>query len=236
MTDSEMPASSPPHRDGPNLGILAVVALALTIAGLAISAALSGGAILASPFGAATDVAHRYHEFWLATRVSAWLQFGSAVPLGIYAATAYARLQRLGVRVPGPGIGFFGGTVAATMLMTSALTGWVLSRPEVTGDAALTQALSFFSFITGSAGFVVGMGLLIAGIAVPALILRLTPRWLAVAGLVIAALAELSFLAMIIEPLQFLFPIGRFLGLIWILLAGVLLPRRRVDVARKVEA
>ena len=236
MTDSEIPASSPPRHDGPNLGILAVVALALTVAGLAVGAALSGGAILASPFGAAADVAHRYHEFWLAARVSAWLQFGSAVPLGIYAATAYGRLQRLGVRVPGPGIGFFGGIVASTMLMTSALTEWVLSRPEITGDAPLTQALSFFAFITGSAGFVVGMGLLIAGIAVPALILRLTPRWLAVAGLVIAALAEVSFVAMVVEPLQFLFPIGRFLGLVWILLAGFLLPRKRVDVPRKAEA
>ena len=236
MTDTEPSDPSLPRHDGPNLGILAVVALALTLVGLAVGAALSGGAILASPFGATADVAHRFHEFWLATRVSAWLQFGSAVPLGIYAATAYARLQRLGVRVPGPGIGFFGGIVASTMLMTSALTQWVLSRPEITGDATLVQALNFFSFITGSVGFVVGMGLLIAGIAVPALILHLTPRWLAVAGIVLAALAELSFLAMVAEPLQFLFPIGRFLGLIWILLAGYLLPRRRVDVQRKVTA
>ena len=213
-----------------------MVVLALTLVGLVVGAALSGGAILASPFGASADVAHRYQEFWLATRVAAWLQFGSAVPLGIYAATVYARLQRLGVRVPGPGIGFFGGITASIMLMTSALTEWVLSRPEITGDAPLTQALSFFAFITGSVGFVVGIGLLIAGIAVPALILRLTPRWFAAAGLVIAALSELSFLAMVVEPLQFLFPIGRFLGLIWILVAGFLLPRRRVDVPRTVES
>ena len=213
-----------------------MVVLALTLVGLVVGAALSGGAILASPFGASADVAHRYQEFWLATRVAAWLQFGAAVPLGIYAATVYARLQRLGVRVPGPGIGFFGGITASIMLMTSALTEWVLSRPEITGDAPLTQALSFFAFITGSVGFVVGIGLLIAGIAVPALILRLTPRWFAAAGLVIAALSELSFLAMVVEPLQFLFPIGRFLGLIWILVAGFLLPRRRVDVPRTVES
>lgn len=236
MTDIETTTTSPPRREGPNLAILATVALALTLAGLAVGAALSGGAILASPFGAAADVAHRYHEFWLATRALTWLEFGSAVPLGIYAATVYARLQRLGVRVPGPGIGFFGGITASIMLMTSALAGWVLSRPEITGDATLTQALSFFSFATGSVGFVVGMGLLIAGIAVPALILRLTSRWIAVTGLAIAALAELSFLALVVEPLQFLFPVGRYLGLLWILVAGIALPRRRVDVSRKGES
>ena len=43
----------------------------------------------------------------------------------------------------------------------------------------------------------------------------------------IAFCAELSFLAMVLEPLQFLFPIGRFLGLLWLVLAGFLLPSTR---------
>ena len=68
------------------------------------------------------------------------------------------------------------------------------------------------------------MGLLVAGIAVPALILRLVPRWFAWAGLVIAALSELNFLAMMIEPLQLLLPVGRFGGLLWLAGAGFLLP------------
>ena len=56
--------------------------------------------------------------------------------------------------------------------------------PAIGGvGAGLTHALNFFSFITGSVGFVLGIGLLVAGIAVPALILRLLPRWLAWTGL-----------------------------------------------------
>jgi len=41
---------------------------------------------------------------------------------------------------------------------------------------------------------------------------------------VIAALSELSFLAMTIEPVQFLLPVGRFGGLLWLVGTGFLLP------------
>jgi hypothetical protein len=183
--------------------------------------------VVSSPFAATAVVAQRFQEFPLAIRISAWLEVGSAVPLGIAAATFYARQQRLGIRVPGPVIGLVGGAQSSIMLMFSGLAGWVLSRPEVTGDATLTHALSFLSFITGSVGFVLGLGLLVAGVAVPALVLRLVPRWFAWTGLVIAFCAELSFLAMVLEPLQFLFPIGRFLGLLWLVVAGFLLPSTR---------
>ena len=61
----------------------------------------------------------------------------------------------------------------------------------------------------------------------PALLLRLMPTWLCWIGLVIATLAELSFLTMVLEPLQFLIPIGRFGSLIWLVAAGFLLPKTR---------
>ena len=59
------------------------------------------------------------------------------------------------------------------------------------------------------------------------MILRLMPRWFVWAGLVIAALSELSFLAMTIEQLQFLLPVGRFGGFLWLVGAGFLLPHTR---------
>jgi hypothetical protein len=136
------------------------------------------------------------------------------------------------VRVPGPGIGFFGGITASILLMVSALGSYVLSRPDVSSDPTVALALTYFTFITGGVGFVTGMGLLVAGIAVPSLILHFVPRWLAWTGLVIAALAELSFLSMAIEPLQFLLPIGRFGGLLWLIAVGFLLPNDRREVPR----
>ncbi|XAS69117.1 hypothetical protein V3C33_07630 [Micrococcaceae bacterium Sec5.7] len=234
MTDVPLPRAGQMVRSGgPNPGILAVVSLGLTVAGLVTSAVMTGGQTFVSPFSAAAQVAAYFQENPDAVRLASTIQFGSAVPLGIYAATVYARQLRLGVRVPGPAIGFFGGMTAAVFLMLSALVGWLLSRPEITTDVTLTHALSFLAFIAGGVGYVVGMGLLIAGIAVPALILGLVPRWLAWTGLVIAALSELSFLSMAIEPVQFLLPIGRFGGLLWLVAAGFLLPQNRAAANRE---
>ncbi len=213
---------------GPNPGVLAVVALALTVVGIAVAVAMSGGAALASPFGTSSGaVLARVQEFWLPIRISAWIQVGAAVPLGVLTATLYARQQRLGIQVPGPAIGLFGGFLASGMLMLSGLVSWVLSRTDISIGAGLAHALNYLSFITGSVGFVIGVGLLIAGVAVPALILRLVPRWLAWTGLLIAVCSELSFLALVVEPLQFLFPIGRFGGLLWLVIVGFLLPKTR---------
>jgi hypothetical protein len=209
---------------GPPLGVLAVVSLALALAGVA--AAVVAGRAFASPF-APTGQPLDYDRHGIALRLSATLLFGSAVPLGIFAATAYTRLLRLGVHVPGPSIGFFGGVAASLMLMTAASAGWVLSHPEVGSDPAVTRALSLFAFLTGGVGYVVGLGLLVAGLAVPALVLRLTPRWLGWTGLAVAAVSEVSFLAMALPDLQLLLPVGRYAGLAWLVGIGFLLPTRR---------
>jgi hypothetical protein len=77
---------------------------------------------------------------------------------------------------------------------------------------------------------VVPLGLLVAGMAVPALIARLLPRWLAWAGLAVAAVAELSALSLLTPALDVTLPAGRFGGLLWIVAASVLLPRSRRDL------
>ena len=234
MTDLSPHRASPTTRaTGPNPGILAAVSLGLTVGGLLSSAILTGGQTFVSPFSPAGQIAAYFQDYPEAVRLASLFQFGSAVPLGIFAATVYARQLRLGVRVPGPAIGFFGGVSAAVFLMLSAGLVWVLSRPEITSDVTLTHALSFLAFITGGVTYVVSMGLLVAGIAVPALILRFVPRWLAWAGLVIAALSELSFLSMVLEPLQILLPVGRFGGLLWLIAVGFLLPRSRAAANRR---
>jgi hypothetical protein len=224
------PTSRRRGSGGPPLGILGIVHAGLFLLALLLGLLLSGAGVFLSPFAGTAAVAAHAHTDWAAIRVGAMLQFGSAVPLGIYAATAFARLQRLGVRVPGPAIGFAGGLTAAILLMVSALAGYLLSRPELTADPRLALTFSFLAFAAGGVGYVVGLGLLIAGMAVPGVILGLFPRWLAWVGLVVAALAELSFLSLAVEPLQFLLPIGRFVGMAWLIAAGFLLPVDRRDV------
>ncbi|GAA0980339.1 hypothetical protein GCM10009555_046620 [Acrocarpospora macrocephala] len=233
LSSTDLVAAGPRRAGGPHPGLLALISLALFLAGLIVGAAMSGGAALGSPFAETSDVVARFADHSSAVRVLALFQFGSAVPLGIYAATVYARQLRLGIRVPGPAIGLYGGITASLLLLISSMTTWVLSRPEVSVDGALTHALAYLSFITGGVGYVVGLGLLVAGLAVPALILKLVPAWLAWTGLVIAALSELSFVSMVVEPLQVLLPIGRFGGAIWLIIVGFLLPQTRAAANRE---
>src|SRR5690606_3710140 len=163
-----------------------------------------------SPFDGTGTVAGFFADHGFAARFGAMLQLGSAIPLGIYSATVYARQQRLGIRVPGPGIGLFGGTAAAILLAVSAIVTWTQGQEVVSANPELTHALAYVSFAAGGFAHVLGLGLLVAGIAVPGLLLRLVPGWFAWAGLILAGLAELSFLTMTLEPLAFLIPIGRF--------------------------
>lgn len=229
---------------GPPLGWLAVVSLGLLVAGLISSAALGGP--VPSQFDSAASIQHYFLAHPGAVKASGTLAFASSVPLAIYAATASARLRQLGVTAPGATIALAGGLLSAGALGLSGLLQWTLSRPAVRGDAALVRALHDMSFLTGGPAHIVALGLLIAGIAVPSLILGLLPRALAWAGLVIATIAELGALVLIWPSLALVLPIARFPGLIWLIVAGFLLPhlrprRSRVDghqptVAQEVHA
>jgi hypothetical protein len=155
--------------------------------------------------------------------------FAASVPLGIYAATMYARLLRLGIRVPGPNISFFGGVTASILGAASGLISWAQGRAEDL-PTPVDHLMTDVSFAFGGVGMVGGLGLLIAGIAVPSIILRLVPRWLAWSGLALAAIGEISFLALIWSGFDALLPITRFLGLIWLAAVGFRLPLSLHDV------
>ena len=204
--------------------LLAVISLGLLLGGLASGVALGG--MMPLPFGADSAIAAYVRAEPVAAQAIAVGVFASSVPLAIYAATASARLRQLGVTAPGATIALAGGVLAAGALGLSGLLAWTLSRPEVSTDNALVRALYYLVFLTGGPAHVVTLGLLVAGMAVPSLILRLLPRPVALAGLMIAVLAELTTLVLVWPALAFLLPIARFGALIWMVLAGALLPLR----------
>lgn len=207
---------------------LAAISLVLLLAGLVVGVVRAGG-VMPLPYGSATEIQDyvaRHHAAAVALAVGT---FGSSIPLAIYAATASARLRQLGITAPGATIALAGGLLASTGLALSSLTTWTLSRPEVTSDAALVRALYYLTYLTGGPWHVVTLGLLIAGIAVPGLIVRLMPLPVAWTGLVIAGIAELTTLVLIWPGLSPLLPLARFTGLIWLIVAGALLPLRRLN-------
>jgi hypothetical protein len=212
----------PRSQGGPPLGVLALVSLLLLIAGLVASAALGG--TFPSPFGdPATIQAYFSHEPD-AVRTASVLLFGSSVPLVIYAATVCVRLRQLGMTAPGSAIALAGGVLAGGALASSGLLQWTLASSGVRDFEPVVRALQDLTFLSGGPAHVVFLGLLIAGIATPGLLLGLIPRPLAWAGLVIAGLAELSFFTLAWPALGLLVPLARFPGLLWLVAVGFLLP------------
>jgi hypothetical protein len=219
MNDSLVDQSRRRPQGGPPLAPLAAISLVLLLIGLAIGVALAG--VMPLPYGSATAIQD------YAAQAIGVATFASSIPLGIYAATASARLRQLGITAPGATIALAGGLLASAGLALSGLLAWTLSRPEVTSDAALVRALYYLTYLTGGPWHVVTLGLLIAGIAVPSLIVGLLPKAVAWTGLVIAGLAELTTLALIWLGLSPLLPVARFGGLVWLIVAGAMLPLRR---------
>jgi hypothetical protein len=228
MTSTEhasQPTSTPAHR-GPNASYLAGASLALVVAGVAVSAALGG--VLPSPFGDPAAIAAYIAGNPAALTASAFFQFAAAVPLAIYAAVTYSRLRQLGVSAPGPAIGLVGGVVTATMMAVAGLCTWVLTLPAVgTAGGAAVLALHGLTFATGGVGAVAFLGLLVAGVAVPGLLSGRLPRTFALVGIAIAAIAALSTISMLISGLAFLLPLGRFPGMLWLIVAGAIIVRRK---------
>jgi hypothetical protein len=73
----------------------------------------------------------------------------------------------------------------------------------------------------------VPFALLLAGVAVPALVLRLVPRWLAITGIVLAGVGVLATLTVAVLAAAPALPVVRFGGLLWLVAVSVALPRHR---------
>ena len=218
-----------PKFRGPSLVLLGTIHILLFAAGLVAAATLRHGAPYINPFAAAEAVRAFFEQNPVAVRVSNFFLFASAVPFGIFVVTMVSRLQFLGVRAAGTKIALFGGLTAANALIVSGLFGWVLSLPDVAASVSMVRAILFLSFLFGGAAYAVGFGLLAAGVCVTSYFSRLLPRWLVVLGMLVAVAGEFSSLSLLVYPANFLIPITRYLGFIWLLVAAVKLPMSRED-------
>jgi hypothetical protein len=210
---------------GPSLVLLAFVHILLFAANMAAAALLRHGAPFVNPYAPGEIVRNFFAQNPRAVQVSSFFLFGSAVPLGIFAATVVSRLRYLGVRAAGSNIALLGGFAAAGALALSGAFGWVLSLPEVTTSVSVVQALYFTSFLFGGTGFAVSFGLLVAGVSITGYFSRLLPRGFVVVGMVVAIAGELSSLSLLFYPANFLIPLARYLGIVWLVLVAVKLSK-----------
>ena len=222
MTTTTPPAARRARpQDGPPLLAPALAYGALVVTAVVLSARAP------QPSATATAVAAYDSSHHAVLEVAGCLGFAASAPLAIWAATAYRRLQTLGVTAPGAVIALAGGMLAAASLGLSGLITWTSSQSGAAADPVAVRVLANLGFATGAAGFVVPLALLLAGVAVPSLILGLVPRLLAWAGLVIAAIGVLSTFALLTPALDGTLPVGRFGGLLWLIAASIALPRTR---------
>lgn len=213
------------HR-GPNLAVVAIVYTVLSLISSIIAFTVSRGT-LPPPYGLALQPRFYWAGYLGTLRVAAFLQFAAAIPLGVFAAAAVSRLRFLGFNVAGVFIALFGGFAAALFMALSGLFQWTLSEPAVATLPATAIFIHFLSFAMGGIGFVVAFGIFVAALTVIAWFSAVLPPWLAAFGAVIAALAAIAGFTLLFNVLAFLLPIVHLLGFIWIIAAGLLLPRTR---------
>ena len=221
-----------PRHPSPPLGPVAVVYTALFCAGLYAIATSSGGAHFPRPWDSAQAMAAYFQQHSKAVLLCALLQFGSAVPLGIFTAAIVSRLQFLGVRAAGATIALYGGLAASFAVTCCSIVLWVMAHPGVADDVLLTKALYYVSFGFGGFGYSVPLALLMSGVSVPLLFYRVVPKWIPILGLIVAGFGVVSWLSLEFVPAMFFIPLTRFPGFVWMIAVGFAMP----TAARRVEA
>ena len=214
------------HR-GPHLGMLAIIYAALFIAGLSFVISFSSDPHFPGPWESGDTIAAYFKNCPNAVRWCASLQFGAAIPLGIFAATVASRFQFLGIRVAGVYITLFGGFLTAFNIIVASQIIWALTCPDVAQNADVVRAFYYVAFALGGVGFSVPFGLMIAGICIISAFMKLLPKWLIILGLLIAVAGEFSYFDLFTPKALPLIPLTRFPGFIWLIITGFSLPKSR---------
>ncbi|HTX41300.1 MAG TPA: hypothetical protein VMD25_05695 [Acidobacteriaceae bacterium] len=233
------PSGTPSPRirhQGPPLALLASIFTLLFLAGLAPVTMFGGTPHFPGPSEPTTTILAFFQARPSAVLLCAFLHFGSAVALGLFTACIVNQMRFLGVRAAGVSIALFGGLATAIGIFISSCVLWTLAQPGVAQDAALVNALYHFGFAFGGPGYSVPLGLLMAGVSIPAAFTRLLPRWVTVLGIALGVCGELSWLNLMLPKALFLIPLTRFPGFVWLIAAGLLLPRTvTADRARSMQ-
>lgn len=213
------------RHGSPHLGALAIIYAVLFNLGLYPVTMLAGKPAWPGPWEPASVIVPYFQTHAGPVLICLFLQGGAAVVLGILTASVVSRLQFLGVRAAGAWIALFGGFLTVFNGMAASFTVWTMIHPGVVQNPSVLLALYYLSFAFGGPGFSVPMGLLMAGVSVPAALLKLLPKWLVVSGLVLAVAGELSWFHLISPKALFLIPLVRFPGFIWLIATGFALPK-----------
>lgn len=224
MTSSTLPMSDRIRHAGPPLGLLATVFVLLFLAGLYPVTMFGGRPYYPAPYESPDTIVAFFQARPGAVLLCSFLQFGAAIPLGLFTATVVSQLRFLGVRAAGPLIALFGGFATAIHMLGSSAVQWAMVQPGISQERGAVLALYWIVQGLGGSGFSVPFGLLIAGVSVPAAMNKLLPKWIVFLGFALAVIGELSWINLVYPKALFLVPLTRFPGFVWIIAAGFALP------------
>lgn len=231
MNTLAKPPSASRRYSGPHLGAVAVVYVLMKVASVIPVSAFGIPFGVRPPFFpsllAPTDkVAAYFAAHAAAVSLCAFLQFGSAIPFGIFTAGIVTRMRTFGIDVAGLRIALFGGIMAAIDEAVSGAIIWVMGHPLIAQVPALTQSFHYLAVVFGGPGFTMPQGLLMAGISIPAGFTKRLSKTMVVFGLILAVIGELSWFSMVSPRAGILIPLARWPGFIWLIIAGFQLSKR----------
>lgn len=214
------------EHPGPPLSAPAIGFVLFFLASLIIGPLVGHGAT-PSPFSSPDVIQHYFATNTTASQVNGFLQLGSGFMLLLFSGILLSRLQFLAPNAPGPTLASVGGIAAAILMMVNGAIQWVLGQPGMTDQPVLVRALQYLFFICGGPAHTAALGVLVLGMAATSWFLNRQPRWLVIAGIVIGTIAVLSVITMLAPAAAPLIPIGRFTGMLWIVVMSLLTPRDR---------
>ena len=144
---------TPARFRGPNSGIVATVFVVLFFAGLMPVTAFGGMPYFPGPTASVNEMVAFFSQRQAGTLLCAFLQFGSAVPLGVFPTSMVARLKFRGVRAAGADMALFGGLATAMGLVIPSCALWAMTYPGIPQDANLLQALYRVCFGLAGPGY-----------------------------------------------------------------------------------
>lgn len=219
---------------GPHLGAVAIAYVLLKVASVVPVSAFGMPFGVRPPFfpgllAPIDKVAAYFATHAAQVSLCAFLQLGSAIPLGIFAAAIVTRMRSFGIEVAGLRIALFGGFMAAINEAISGAIIWVMGHPLIAQVAALTQSFHYLAVVFGGPGFTMPQGLLMAGISIPAGFTKRLSKTMVAFGLILAVIGELSWFSMVSFRAGILIPLARWPGFIWLIVAGFQLSKPSRD-------
>jgi hypothetical protein len=138
-----IPTATATRHAGPHLGLVAAIFTVLKLASIFVVSIFVTNPSFLAPSTAANAIVAYFQAHPSQALACAFLQFGSAIPLGIFTASVVSRLRFLGARAAGVEIALFGGLMVALDSPASAFVLWVLTQSPVSHKMPCSRRRSF---------------------------------------------------------------------------------------------